>query len=96
MGEPDEEVAGAFPAFIQNAILGQKQLRRGRPEPYCSTNAVRTGFDGLGGRTKFIQPTDTTVIRPLPFKLKAKAKQRVGAKKGLPPSQAKLDSFLWR
>lgn len=40
VGEPDEEVAGAFPAFIQNAILGQKQLKRARPEPSCSTNAV--------------------------------------------------------
>ncbi|ELK25032.1 TRAF-interacting protein [Myotis davidii] len=56
---------------------------------------VRTGFDGLGGRTKFIQPTDTTMIRPLPVKPKAKAKQKVGARPALPPSQAKLDTFLW-
>nr|KAF6335924.1 TRAF interacting protein [Pipistrellus kuhlii] len=53
---------------------------------------VRTGFDGLGGRTKFIQPTDTTLIRPLPVKpkAKAKAKQKVGARTALPPSQALL------
>ncbi|KAM5234541.1 E3 ubiquitin-protein ligase TRAIP isoform 2-T5 [Hipposideros larvatus] len=95
VGEPDEEVAGAFPVFIRNAVLGRKQPKRTRPEPCRSTDAVRTGFDGLGGRTKFIQPTDTTVIRPLPVKPKAKAKQRVGAKRVLPPSQAKLDTFLW-
>lgn len=95
VGEPDEEVAGAFPAFIQNAVLGRKQAKSTRPEPYCSTDAVRTGFDGLGGRTKFIQPTDRTVIRPLPVKPKAKAKKRVGATRMLPPFQAKMDTFLW-
>ncbi|XP_039693729.1 E3 ubiquitin-protein ligase TRAIP isoform X1 [Pteropus medius] len=94
-GELDEELAGAFPVFIRNAVLGQKQLKKARAEPCRSTDAVRTGFDGLGGRTKFIQPTDTTMIRPLPVKPKAKAKQRAGAKKMLPPSQAKLDTFLW-
>ncbi|XP_004419776.1 PREDICTED: E3 ubiquitin-protein ligase TRAIP [Ceratotherium simum simum] len=95
VGEPDEELAGAFPVFIRNAVLGQKQLKRARAEPCRSTDAVRTGFDGLGGRTKFIQPTDTTMIRPLPVKPKAKAKQRMGARTVLPPSQAKLDTFLW-
>ncbi|XP_016058376.1 PREDICTED: E3 ubiquitin-protein ligase TRAIP [Miniopterus natalensis] len=95
VGEPDEELAGAFPLFIRNAFLGQKQPKRARAQPCHSTDAVRTGFDGLGGRTKFIQPTDTTVIRPLPVKPKAKAKQKVGARKALPPSQAKLAPFLW-
>ncbi|XP_016005458.2 E3 ubiquitin-protein ligase TRAIP [Rousettus aegyptiacus] len=95
VGELDEELASAFPVFIRNAVLGQKQLKKARTEPCRSTDAVRTGFDGLGGRTKFIQPTDTTMIRPLPVKPKAKTKQRAGAKKMLPPSQAKLDTFLW-
>ncbi|XP_045056064.1 E3 ubiquitin-protein ligase TRAIP isoform X2 [Desmodus rotundus] len=94
VGEPDEELAGAFPLFIRNAVLGLKQPKRARAEPCRSTDAVRTGFDGLGGRTKFIQPTDTTMIRPLPVKPKAKAKQKV-ARKGFPASQAKLDTFLW-
>ncbi|XP_057562671.1 E3 ubiquitin-protein ligase TRAIP isoform X2 [Hippopotamus amphibius kiboko] len=97
LGELDEELAGAFPVFIRNAVLGQKQTKRARAEPYRSTDAVRTGFDGLGGRTKFIQPTDTTMIRPLPVKpkSKARAKQRLGPRTALPPSQAKLDTFLW-
>ncbi|XP_057411073.1 E3 ubiquitin-protein ligase TRAIP isoform X2 [Balaenoptera acutorostrata] len=97
LGEPDEELADAFPVFIRNAVLGQKQTKRTRVEPCRSTDAVRTGFDGLGGRTKFIQPTDTSMIRPLPVKPKpkARAKQRLGARTVLPPSQAKLDTFLW-
>lgn len=40
MGEPDEEVAGAFPVFIRNAVLGRKQPKRTRPEPCRSTDAV--------------------------------------------------------
>ncbi|XP_008061369.1 E3 ubiquitin-protein ligase TRAIP [Carlito syrichta] len=92
VGEPDEELAGAFPVFIRNAILGQKQLKRARAESCHSKDVVRTGFDGLGGRTKFIQPTDTAMIRPLPIKVKAKAKQRVGVKAIPSLSQATLDN----
>uniref|UniRef100_A0A2K5L9X5 E3 ubiquitin-protein ligase TRAIP n=3 Tax=Cercopithecinae TaxID=9528 RepID=A0A2K5L9X5_CERAT len=55
-GEPDEELVGAFPIFVRNAILGQKQPKRPRSESCRSKDVVRTGFDGLGGRTKFIQP----------------------------------------
>lgn len=39
-GEPDEELAGAFPLFIRNAVLGQKQAKRARAEPRRSTDAV--------------------------------------------------------
>ncbi|KAL0599888.1 E3 ubiquitin-protein ligase TRAIP, partial [Plecturocebus cupreus] len=97
-GEPDEELVGAFPIFVRNAILGQKQPRRPRTESCCSKDVVRTGFDGLGGRTKFIQPllqTDTAMIRPLPVKPKTKAKQRVRVRTVPSFSQAKLDTFLW-
>ncbi|XP_037706863.1 E3 ubiquitin-protein ligase TRAIP [Choloepus didactylus] len=94
VGEPDEELADAFPVFIRNAVLGQKQPKRTRAESCCNTDAVRTGFDGLGGRTKFIQPTDLAVIRPLLVKPKAKAKQRMGVRTVPPSSQAKLDIFL--
>lgn len=44
MGEPDEEVAGAFPVFIRNAVLGHKQPKRARPEPCRSTDAVSMAF----------------------------------------------------
>ncbi|KAM5293409.1 E3 ubiquitin-protein ligase TRAIP [Ctenodactylus gundi] len=96
IGKPDEELAGAFPVFIRNAVLGQKQLRRPIAESCHSTDVIRTGFDGFGGRTKFIQPTNTTMIRPLPVKPKAKAKQKVRVRTMQPPSQAKLDTFLWQ
>ncbi|KAB0365125.1 hypothetical protein FD754_009281 [Muntiacus muntjak] len=97
LGEPDEELAGAFPVFIRNAVLGHKQTKRVRAEPCHSTDAVRIGFDGLGGRTKFIQPTDPTMIRPLPVKPKpkARARQKLGARTVPTPSQATLDNFLW-
>ncbi|XP_073888325.1 E3 ubiquitin-protein ligase TRAIP isoform X9 [Macaca fascicularis] len=94
-GQPDEELVGAFPIFVRNAILGQKQPKRPRSESCRSKDVVRTGFDGLGGRTKFIQPTDTAMIRPLPVKPKTKAKQRVRVKTVPSLSQAKLDTFLW-
>lgn len=93
--EPDEELAGAFPVFIRKAMLCQKQPKKAIAESCRSTDVVRTGFDGLGGRTRFIQPTDTTVIHPLPIKPKAKNKQRARLKTVHPPSQTKLDTFLW-
>lgn len=40
VGELDEELAGAFPVFIRNAVLGQKQLKKARAEPCRSTDAV--------------------------------------------------------
>ncbi|KAM6169536.1 E3 ubiquitin-protein ligase TRAIP [Rhynchocyon petersi] len=93
VGELDEELAGAFPVFIRNAILNHRQPTKTRTESSHSTDAIRTGFDGLGGRTKFIQPSDSTVIRPLPVKTKTKAKKAV--MKTVPPSsQTKLDTFL--
>ncbi|XP_021063011.1 E3 ubiquitin-protein ligase TRAIP [Mus pahari] len=95
VGEPDEELAGAFPLFIRNAVLGQKQPNRPTAESRCSsTDVVRIGFDGLGGRTKFIQPRDTAIIRPMPVKSKAKSKQKVRIKTVSSASQPKLDTFL--
>lgn len=94
VGELDEELAGAFPLFIRNAVLGQKQPNRTTAESRCSTDVVRIGFDGLGGRTKFIQPRDTTIIRPVPVKSKAKSKQKVRIKTVSSASQPKLDTFL--
>lgn len=94
VGEPDEELAGAFPLFIRNAVRGQKQPNRTTAESRYSTDVVRIGFDGLGGRTKFIQPTDPTIIRPMPVKPKAKSKQKVRIKTVNSASQPKLDTFL--
>ncbi|XP_021028202.1 E3 ubiquitin-protein ligase TRAIP [Mus caroli] len=94
VGELDEELAGAFPLFIRNAVLGQKQPNRTTAESRCSTDVVRIGFDGLGGRTKFIQPRDTAIIRPVPVKSKAKSRQKLRIKTVSSASQPKLDTFL--
>lgn len=40
VGEPDEELAGAFPLFIRNAVRGQKQPNRTTAESRCSTDVV--------------------------------------------------------
>ncbi|XP_021518175.1 E3 ubiquitin-protein ligase TRAIP isoform X1 [Meriones unguiculatus] len=93
VGEPDEELTGGFPVFIRNAVRAQKQ-HRSTAESRCSTDVVRIGFDGLGGRTKFIQPTDAAIIRPLPVKPKARNKQKVRIKTMNSPSQPKLDTFI--
>ncbi|XP_078517361.1 E3 ubiquitin-protein ligase TRAIP [Lissotriton helveticus] len=58
----DDEVH--LPAFIKNSLL------KGKPHgsllnPHQNKGAIRTGYDGMGGRTKFIQPTNLTEIRPL-------------------------------
>lgn len=94
IGEPDEELADAFPLFIRNAVRSQKRPNRTTAESHCSTDVVRIGFDGLGGRTKFIQPRDTAIIRPVPVKPKAKSKQKVRIKTVNSASQPKLDTFL--
>lgn len=47
-GEPDEELAGAFPLFIRNAVLGQKPAKRARAEPGRSTDAVSVPPVGAG------------------------------------------------
>ncbi|XP_052043281.1 E3 ubiquitin-protein ligase TRAIP isoform X1 [Apodemus sylvaticus] len=94
IGEPDEELAGAFPLFIRNAVCRQKRPNRTTAESHCSTDVVRIGFDGLGGRTKFIQPRDTAITRPVPIKPKAKSKQKGRIKTVNSASQPKLDTFL--
>lgn len=40
VGEPGGEPAGAFPLFIRNTVLGQKQPKRARAEPCRSTDVV--------------------------------------------------------
>lgn len=67
LGEPDEELASAFPVFIRNALLGQKQTKRVRAEPCRSTDAVSVVSHkgkvsaflqvGLGGPRPLGQPT---------------------------------------
>ncbi|XP_069592094.1 E3 ubiquitin-protein ligase TRAIP isoform X1 [Ranitomeya imitator] len=84
----DEE---ELPPFIKNSLLHKKPMRSlvsARP----SEGVVRTGFDGLGGRTKFIQTSSVIDIRPLPPKVKRKKVSRPPAPSS--SAQPRLEDYL--
>ncbi|KAM9408648.1 E3 ubiquitin-protein ligase TRAIP [Pholidichthys leucotaenia] len=84
----DEDSAMA--PFLRNSLLFRKKMFGSMLEPQRKPGVVKTGYDGLGGRTKFIQPSPLSEIRPL---MKAKRK-----KVTRPPSKVTtcftLDNFL--
>uniref|UniRef100_A0A4W4EKA0 RING-type domain-containing protein n=1 Tax=Electrophorus electricus TaxID=8005 RepID=A0A4W4EKA0_ELEEL len=59
----------------------------------CFPHFVRTGYDGFGGRTKFIQPSPLAEMRPHVIKAKRKKVSRPVASK-LAPNLTTLDGFL--
>ncbi|KAM9859161.1 E3 ubiquitin-protein ligase TRAIP [Aulostomus maculatus] len=81
---------GAMDPFLRNSLLFRKKTFGSMLDPQRKTGAVKSGFDGLGGRTKFFQPSPLAEIRPL---MKAKRK-----KVTRPPSKIAtcltLDGFL--
>lgn len=62
----------AMDPFLRNSFLFRKKTFGSMLDPQRKPGAVRTGYDGLGGRTKFIQPSPLSEIRPL---MKAKRKK---------------------
>nr|XP_020489511.1 E3 ubiquitin-protein ligase TRAIP [Labrus bergylta] len=84
----DEE--GSIDPFLRNSLLFRKKTFGSMLDPQRKPGAVRTGYDGLGGRTKFIQPSPLSEIRPL---MKAKRKK---VTRPLPKIATclTLDSFL--
>ncbi|XP_041837409.1 E3 ubiquitin-protein ligase TRAIP [Melanotaenia boesemani] len=76
--------------FLRNSLLFRKKTFGSMLDPQRKPGVVRSGYDGLGGRTKFIQPSPLSEIRPL---MKAKRK-----KVSRPPSKISpcltLDGFL--
>ncbi|XP_073501313.1 E3 ubiquitin-protein ligase TRAIP [Phyllobates terribilis] len=91
MNAATEEEEEELPPFIKNSLLHKKPMRSlmsARP----STGIVRTGFDGLGGRTKFIQTSSLIDIRPLPPKIKRKKVSRPPAPSSA--AQPRLEDFL--
>ncbi|KGL72881.1 TRAF-interacting protein, partial [Tinamus guttatus] len=91
----DEALRGLLPAFIRNSVLSKKPFSGSLLGPPKHAGAVRVGYDGLGGRTKFIQPTNPTEIRPAAVRSKKKNVSRPApAAPCSSSSQAKLDSFL--
>ncbi|XP_066472456.1 E3 ubiquitin-protein ligase TRAIP isoform X2 [Tiliqua scincoides] len=90
----DEHLEDLLPAFIRNSVLSKRPPMNSMLAPHRNTGIVRTGFDGLGGRTKFIQPSIPAEIRPLTVRSKkGVSRQKVAAvSSGI--SQTKLDDFL--
>ncbi|XP_041815279.1 E3 ubiquitin-protein ligase TRAIP [Chelmon rostratus] len=81
---------GAMDPFLRNSFLFRKKTMGSMLDPQRKPGTVRSGYDGLGGRTKFIQPSPLSEIRPL-----MKAKRKKVARP--PPKVATcltLDSFL--
>ncbi|KAM8930021.1 E3 ubiquitin-protein ligase TRAIP [Pelodytes ibericus] len=88
--EDDEDLP--LPSFIRNSLYHVKPVGS-MLSSQKNTGVVRTGFDGLGGRTKFIQPSNVTEIRPLPLKAKRKKVSRPVATTSF-SNQPKLEDFL--
>ncbi|XP_059800574.1 E3 ubiquitin-protein ligase TRAIP isoform X1 [Hypanus sabinus] len=88
-----DEDDNILPTFLRNSLLFQKKSCGSCMDPHRNQGSVRTGFDGLGGRTKFIEPTKMMEIRPLPLKTKRKKVTRVTVKRSI-CNQPKLKDFL--
>ncbi|XP_032996458.1 E3 ubiquitin-protein ligase TRAIP [Lacerta agilis] len=90
----DEHLEDLLPAFIRNSVKSKRPPASNMVAPQRNTGIVRIGYDGLGGRTKFIQPSKTTEIRPLALRCKKRSvsRQPTAATSGI--SQTKLDNFL--
>ncbi|XP_077182164.1 E3 ubiquitin-protein ligase TRAIP isoform X3 [Paroedura picta] len=91
-----EHLEDFLPAFIRNSVLSKRPPGTSQLMPPRNIGIVRMGYDGLGGRTKFIQPSTHAEIRPLPVKGKKKnvSKPAIAAASASGISQAKLDYFL--
>ncbi|XP_057263647.1 E3 ubiquitin-protein ligase TRAIP isoform X1 [Pezoporus wallicus] len=93
----DDTLKGLLPAFIRNSVLSKKPSSGSLLGPHRNMGTVRMGYDGMGGRTKFIQPTNLAEIRPLAVRSKKKVSRQVSAAPSTSSSsssQARLDSFL--
>ncbi|NWV04345.1 TRAIP ligase, partial [Ptilonorhynchus violaceus] len=93
----DDALKGLLPAFIRNSVLSKKPSLGSLLGPHKNMGAVRTGYDGMGGRTKYIQPTNLAEIRPLTVRSKKKVSRTASAAPSASSSssiQARLDNFL--
>ncbi|XP_063204001.1 E3 ubiquitin-protein ligase TRAIP isoform X2 [Chroicocephalus ridibundus] len=93
-----DALKGLLPTYIRNSVLAKKPSSGSLLGPHKNTGTVRMGYDGLGGRTKFIQPTNLSEIRPLAVRSKKKNVSRPASAapsaSSSSSSQARLDSFL--
>uniref|UniRef100_A0A673IY32 E3 ubiquitin-protein ligase TRAIP-like n=1 Tax=Sinocyclocheilus rhinocerous TaxID=307959 RepID=A0A673IY32_9TELE len=78
--------------MLRNSLLFRKNALGSMLDP-CKFGTVRSGYDGLGGRAKFIQPSPLSEIRPLAMKSKRKKVSRPVTSKPT-SSLTTLDGFL--
>ncbi|NXC49344.1 TRAIP ligase, partial [Penelope pileata] len=93
----DKTLKGFLPAFIRNSVFSKKPMTGSMLGPHKNMGKVRTGYDGLGGRTKFIQPASTAELRPLALKSKKRSSRpaSTSALSTAPASsRARMDAFL--
>ncbi|NXT09966.1 TRAIP ligase, partial [Prunella fulvescens] len=92
----DDALKGLLPAFIRNSFLSKKPSSGGLLGSHRNMGSVRTGYDGMGGRTKFIEPTNLAEIRPLSVRSKKKVSRPASAApaSSSSSSQARMDTFL--
>ncbi|NXR77638.1 TRAIP ligase, partial [Pycnonotus jocosus] len=92
----DDALKGLLPAFIRNSVFSKKPSSGGSLGSHKNMGFVRTGYDGMGGRTKFIEPTNLAEIRPLSVKSKKKVSRPASAAPSASSSssQARMDTFL--
>ncbi|CAN0097059.1 unnamed protein product [Lampetra fluviatilis] len=100
LDENDSEDEIKMSHFLKTSTLFKKRSYAGTPKGCSTKGSVRTGFDGMGGRTKFIEPTNVAEIRPALVAIKKKVSRPPGGlarcshKKTVPENQPKLDVFL--
>ncbi|XP_056104588.1 E3 ubiquitin-protein ligase TRAIP [Rhinichthys klamathensis goyatoka] len=85
----EDDVMGPM---LRNSLLFRKNAFGSMLDP-CKFGTVRSGYDGLGGRAKFIQPSPLSEIRPLAMKSKRKKVSRPVTSKPT-SSLTTLDGFL--
>ncbi|KAL0978628.1 hypothetical protein UPYG_G00173050 [Umbra pygmaea] len=93
-GSKAKEEEGPMDTLYRNSVLFRKKTFGSMLDPQRNKQgAVRSGYDGLGGRTKFIQPSPLSQIRPLMVKAKRKKVCRPAPPK-VSACLKTLDSFL--
>ncbi|NWW14440.1 TRAIP ligase, partial [Oreocharis arfaki] len=93
----DYALKGLLPPFIRNSVLSKKPSLGSLRGPHSNMGSVRMGYDGMGGRTKFIEPTNLAEIRPLSVRSKKKVSRPASAAPSASSSsssQARMDTFL--
>ncbi|CAL8339767.1 unnamed protein product [Lota lota] len=91
-GTKGSDADGSMNTFFRTSLLFRKKTFGSMLEPQrAKAGTVLSGYDGLGGRTKFIQPSPMASLRPL---MKAKRKNVTRPPTRKISSCLTLDNFL--